>query len=218
MKRPSQARANARLRALVAQVHHDIDAHHARPDATQPLAAQVTCSEGCAHAPTGCCALIVLVERTEAEFIVARNPEAVGAARERLQAAARKLEGVGFDARAIGEMMHSKDAEARYAATYHALRLPCPFLVDRRCSIYRDRPVACRTHFALSPPALCSETGTNQDHITLDKGTRTTGQALLLQGLTHAGQRRWSFSTLVQGVVLTLETQAPLASSAQTIT
>ncbi|MFJ3110085.1 YkgJ family cysteine cluster protein [Pseudomonas putida] len=29
-------------------------------------------------------------------------------------------------------------------------RSPCPFLKKRRCSIYADRPIACRVHFNLA--------------------------------------------------------------------
>jgi len=31
---------------------------------------------------------------------------------------------------------------------------PCPFLVDRKCSVYEDRPLVCRVHHSLSDSAL----------------------------------------------------------------
>lgn len=33
--------------------------------------------------------------------------------------------------------------------------VPCTFLKDGKCSIYANRPFACRIHFALDDPALC---------------------------------------------------------------
>lgn len=205
MKHVSQARANAKLRALVADVHRQVDAHHARTE-DQLLSRKVTCTDGCAHAATGCCALLVMIETTEAEYIVDRNPGAVAVARARVDAACRTLEEAGIGSGAIYEMMQNEDdAQYRHAAAYHALGIPCPFLsAERRCTIYRDRPLACRTHFALSPPALCSELGRNLAYATLDKGTRSAGQAKLLGGITRAGVARWRFNTLPQAIALVL--------------
>ncbi len=38
---------------------------------------------------------------------------------------------------------------------YHTLDVPCPFLHAGLCSFYRQRPLACRIHFSLSPPHWC---------------------------------------------------------------
>lgn len=38
---------------------------------------------------------------------------------------------------------------------YHTLDVPCPFLHAGLCSLYRQRPLACRIHFSLSPPHWC---------------------------------------------------------------
>jgi hypothetical protein len=39
---------------------------------------------------------------------------------------------------------------------YFALGIPCPFLEDESCSIYADRPLACREYLVSSEPANCS--------------------------------------------------------------
>lgn len=39
---------------------------------------------------------------------------------------------------------------------YFAERVDCPFLEDDLCSIYQDRPMACREYLVTSPPANCS--------------------------------------------------------------
>lgn len=31
----------------------------------------------------------------------------------------------------------------------------CPFLVNKQCAIYKDRPLACRTFFSIDDPKLC---------------------------------------------------------------
>jgi Fe-S-cluster containining protein len=39
---------------------------------------------------------------------------------------------------------------------YASLKLSCPFLCDGRCSIYDQRPLACREHFVKGSDAACS--------------------------------------------------------------
>ena len=40
---------------------------------------------------------------------------------------------------------------------YYALRMPCPFLEDEVCSIYEQRPSACRELLVTSPAELCQD-------------------------------------------------------------
>jgi Fe-S-cluster containining protein len=44
---------------------------------------------------------------------------------------------------------------------YYALRHPCPFLEDEVCSIYEDRPAACRELLVTSPAEWCQDIVTN---------------------------------------------------------
>lgn len=44
---------------------------------------------------------------------------------------------------------------------YAELRLPCPFLSKGLCSIYRQRPLACREHMVTSPSSLCKSSALN---------------------------------------------------------
>ncbi len=41
------------------------------------------------------------------------------------------------------------------ADQYFALRIPCPFLEDESCSIYPERPIACREYMVTSDPQYC---------------------------------------------------------------
>ncbi len=40
---------------------------------------------------------------------------------------------------------------------YYALRMPCPFLDNETCSIYADRPAACRELAVTSPATECQD-------------------------------------------------------------
>src|SRR5262249_17523424 len=40
---------------------------------------------------------------------------------------------------------------------YFALQIPCPFLKNEICSIYEDRPAACRELLVTSPAELCRD-------------------------------------------------------------
>ncbi|MDH5741400.1 MAG: YkgJ family cysteine cluster protein, partial [Nitrospira sp.] len=40
---------------------------------------------------------------------------------------------------------------------YYALRLPCPFLEEEICTIYDERPAACRELLVTSPPMQCDD-------------------------------------------------------------
>lgn len=180
-KRLSLARGNARLRQLVGFVHAQVDAAHASPERQH---AGVRCTEGCACAPAGCCGLLTLVEDVEAQYIVDRNPETVRRVLPALLEADRRISEI-MTAGEVGDMF-----DDRVAGKYHRAGIVCPFLgADRRCSIYRDRPLACRTHFVLSEPVECTALEDNENHITLDKGTRITAQAHLMRGVARVRGR-----------------------------
>lgn len=40
---------------------------------------------------------------------------------------------------------------------YYALRMPCPFLEEEMCTIYDERPAACRELLVSSPPERCDD-------------------------------------------------------------
>ena len=44
---------------------------------------------------------------------------------------------------------------------YYALRMPCPFLEDDLCSIYEERPAACRELLVTSPVEECQDMARN---------------------------------------------------------
>ena len=47
------------------------------------------------------------------------------------------------------------EEQAWLASSYRSARVPCPFLDDGECSIYDERPLACRLQAVTSDPAEC---------------------------------------------------------------
>lgn len=196
------------MRQLVAYVHARVDQEHAKPEKRHP---DEQCTDGCASARRGCCSTIVLVGLVEAEYLAARQPAAVAAALPALREAHRRISEV-ITVDDVSSMFADKVAEQRVAAAYHALDLPCPFLsADNRCGVYADRPLACRTHFVLSPPEECEASGVNERHITLDKGTRLSAQEWLIRAEIQERKQRGGTIVLTCGTLpqLVLEVAEP---------
>lgn len=109
---------------------------------------RVSCREGCA----ACCRQLVPVSPPEAF----RLAELVDAELEaRFEEARARL-----DASPVGRALDAKNIDERraleIALAYPRLKLDCPFLVDERCSIYEDRPTACREYLVVTPPENCT--------------------------------------------------------------
>ena len=175
-------RANAQLLALVEGVHAELDEHQAKP-VHNDGSYKVSCTPGCEHAADGCCRMIVLTELSEAQYIVARNPDAVKRALPRLIEHTMKIARHMQD-HEILSMWDSSEATQAGADAYWELDMPCAFLdlTTNKCTVYEHRPIPCRTHFVISPPADCA--GPARTTVTiLEKGTgiRHIAPAMLVQ-------------------------------------
>lgn len=95
----------------------------------------VACRAGCNY----CCHQVVSARATEI-FLLARTIRALPAA-----VAARLTERVATAA---------ATAQGMTVAERHRRNLPCPLLEDGRCSVYADRPLACRA-FASTDLEAC---------------------------------------------------------------
>lgn len=104
--------------------------------------AKTTCSKGCAH----CCYLLPTITFTEG-LLIAETLLSGADWREwlpKLREAAKKFDYVGITKR-----------------NYFDKGNPCVFLsADKYCSIYAERPAACRYHYVVSPPEKCSHLAT----------------------------------------------------------
>lgn len=116
---------------------------------------KVSCARGCA----ACCRMLVPVSVTEARHLAAlvtALPEPRrSAVVARFADALRRLADAGMvgGARTVGTIPDL----ISYALDYIRLGITCPFLEDECCSVYADRPLACREFAVTSPAANCSD-------------------------------------------------------------
>jgi len=121
----------------------------------------ISCARGCA----ACCRMLVPVSAPEAfalRDMVAALPEARrDTIRGRLAGTTARLEQAGLLAQLLqvaetdrpitDEMMEPINR------AYYSLKLPCPYLEHEACSIYEDRPAACRELLVTSPAEWCQD-------------------------------------------------------------
>ena len=128
----------------------------------------ISCRKGCAS----CCRMMVPVSPPEAFRLrktITHLPESQqGQIRERIATIKTALldNGLLFPLQELGESTLQKsdhDIEPLNQA-YYSLRLPCPFLENEVCSIYEDRPAACRELLVTSPAELCQDLTANPIH------------------------------------------------------
>ena len=113
----------------------------------------VPCRPGCC----ACCRYAVPLSPPEAFRLaeeLALPPGAAGPVAERFASAEARLTAAGSElGTAANGAPPSPEAVGRW---YRGLDLPCPLLAGDRCRQYTTRPIACRTYFATTPPALCA--------------------------------------------------------------
>lgn len=122
---------------------------------------RISCQKGCA----ACCRMLVPVSPPEAhalhDLIDSLPADRREAVLGRLDEARRHLQQAGLleQLTAIAEtdrQLTDEEMEPINRA-YYALRMPCPFLQDEICSIYENRPAACRELLVTSPAELCRD-------------------------------------------------------------
>ncbi|MEZ4240822.1 MAG: YkgJ family cysteine cluster protein [Myxococcota bacterium] len=117
--------------------------------------APATCRRGC----TACCHHPVPLSPAEAHALAAQIAGMPEARREAVEA---RFAAVREQVRAAG-LLEALEGTLQGGelpvGAYLAARIPCPLLEDGACSIYADRPLACREHLVSSDPPACSEPG-----------------------------------------------------------
>jgi Fe-S-cluster containining protein len=121
--------------------------------------AAISCKKGCG----ACCRNLVAVSEVEARRIrdlVDELPEPRrSAVRSRFADARERLERAGLlETLRAAEVWTAEQYAARVAA-YFQQGIPCPVLEDESCSIYEERPIACREYLVTSPPEYCARLG-----------------------------------------------------------
>jgi Fe-S-cluster containining protein len=117
---------------------------------------EVSCKKGCG----ACCRQLVPMAEVEAGHIrdvVDRLPEPRRTEiRARFAAARRRLEEAGLLEKLLHPDGWSRGEELSVGMTYFRQGIACPFLEGEACSIYRDRPLACREYLVTSPAEHCA--------------------------------------------------------------
>lgn len=124
---------------------------------------EIACKKGCHF----CCRQLIPIAPMEAkrlaEVVHAMPKKQADALRRKFADAKARLVSAGLlPARAAkGQaalVSAEKDPKAAWedvSHRYFALRLDCPFLEDGACSIYEERPLACREYNVVTDPAYC---------------------------------------------------------------
>jgi Fe-S-cluster containining protein len=123
--------------------------------------APISCRKGCA----ACCRMLVPVSAPEAfalrETIHRMPDQRRRAVSRKVAEALARLEEAGLlprlhDIAETGRQILDDELESTNR-DYYALRMPCPFLEEEVCSIYEDRPAACRELLVTTPADLCQD-------------------------------------------------------------
>ena len=113
----------------------------------------------CKHKCAACCRQLVPLSEIEAHHIaelVNKMPEPRRSEiRARFEAARHKLEEAGLLERLLEPETISADEFVPFALGYFRYAIACPFLEDESCSIYPDRPIACREYLVTTPAVNC---------------------------------------------------------------
>jgi Fe-S-cluster containining protein len=117
----------------------------------------VSCKKGCG----ACCRQLVPISETEAprirEVVEALPEPRRTEVRARFAEARRRLAEAGL----LERLEHPErfpDQKLRpMALEYFRLGIPCPFLEEESCSIYEERPIACREYLVTSPAEHCRQ-------------------------------------------------------------
>lgn len=117
----------------------------------------VSCRSGCG----ACCRQLVPISEIEARRIlelVEGFPEPRrSAVLARFAEARRRLHAAGLLDRLLKPEAFADDQLRPVALDYFREGVACPFLEDESCSIYEERPIACREYLVTSPAEHCAK-------------------------------------------------------------
>lgn len=151
----------------IAELHEKVDALNARLIAeTARLGRPVTCQgKGCC----ACCYEPVYCSSDEAHHLLEDlTGEQRAAVTERLKLAINKVESEGILWKAMPPVMQ-----------WLAMKLPCPLLENGVCMAYPNRPISCRSHFAVNPAEWCATHREEQKYPASNEVSAAIGQEVV---------------------------------------
>ena len=136
----------------------------------------ITCAKGCA----GCCRQLTVATTAEAQNIVETHPELVRRALPVLRAQNAFLDHAAERLGLPPEL--SNETRQAFADAWWLAGQACVFLdAAGTCTIYRQRPLACRTYFVRSDPARCHDPEVGRDVEVVAPREILTGHRRLLE-------------------------------------
>ena len=109
---------------------------------------EISCHKGC----SACCDEPLYVTKAETKLLIRTLPV------EELPGVVERTKKWLDNAQVSGILESTKPN----VIEYKGLNLPCPFLKDRLCLVYKVRPYACRAHCAIGPATDCTTNRINQ--------------------------------------------------------
>lgn len=124
----------------------------------------ISCRSGCG----ACCRQLVPISEVEARLIhdlVGDFPEPRRSkVLARFAEARRRLEEAGLLEMLLRPEAFSDDQLRPIGLNYFGQGIPCPFLENESCSIYEERPIACREYLVTSPAEHCAKPSPESVH------------------------------------------------------
>ncbi len=118
---------------------------------------KISCRNNCG----ACCRQPVPITEIEARRIrdfVNEMPEPRRSEiQARFVAARRRFEEAGLLPRLLGEEKITAEGRIAFILDYFRQGVACPFLENESCSIYAERPIACREFLVITPPENCAK-------------------------------------------------------------
>lgn len=117
---------------------------------------QISCQAGCG----ACCRQLVPIAESEAHLLADLVADMPKPRREQVERrfaeALLALDHAGLSDRLpTGSGLSDEPAREKLGADYMQAGVACPFLEEESCSIYPDRPLACREYLVTSPAENC---------------------------------------------------------------
>lgn len=116
----------------------------------------LSCTKGCG----ACCRQLVPVAQSEAvrlsEVVEAFPEPQRSTILARFEHAEQRAKDAGLYERLADPESFSSDELKDVPMAYFRLGIACPFLEEESCSIYDERPLACREYLVTSPPRWCA--------------------------------------------------------------
>jgi Fe-S-cluster containining protein len=125
-------------------------------EAVQKQGEKISCKKGCG----ACCRQLVPISEVEArriaEVVDAMPEPRQSEVRARFAAARQRFDQAGMLERLLRPSEWRQDELRTIGLEYFRQGVPCPFLEEESCSIYQDRPTACREYLVTTAPEHCA--------------------------------------------------------------